>query len=60
MADTIYAQVLSGVVVNTIVLNDPTLIDVFTAGFDALINITSLDPQPSIGWGYDGTNFSAP
>ncbi len=60
MADTVYAQILNGVVMNTIVLNDVSLVGLFTEGFDALVEITALEPQPWIGWHYDGTNFTPP
>ena len=58
--DLIWAQILNGVVVNIIVLNDTTLIPIFTQGFDYLIEIDQLTPQPGIGWTYDGTNFTQP
>ena len=25
-----------------------------------LVNITMINPQPGIGWSYDGSNFTAP
>jgi hypothetical protein len=56
----IYAQILAGVIQNIIVLDDPTLISLFTEGFDYCIEIDSLSPQPGIGWLYDGTNFTDP
>lgn len=28
--------------------------------FDAVIDVTGLDPRPAIGWSYDGTTFTAP
>lgn len=58
----IYAQVLNNVIVNVIVLDDVSLIPVFTRGFDDLIEI-SVDPgSPSIGWIYDpnSNKFSPP
>lgn len=56
----IYAQILDGVVQNTIVLTDPTLESIFAAGFDYFIEIDGLTPMPSIGWSYNGTSFTAP
>lgn len=60
MSDTCYAQITAGVVVNIIVLNDPTLVSVFSAGFDAFVQVDQLVPYPAIGWTYDGTNFAPP
>ena len=28
--------------------------------YPGAVNITNVAPKPSIGWGYDGTNFTAP
>ncbi len=55
-----YAQIKSGLVVNIIALDDSSLEPIFVQGFDYLINLTGMDPQPGIGWGYDGTNFTPP
>lgn len=54
----IYAQIKSGVVVNTISLTDVGLISLFSTGFDSFIRIDTLSPVPGIGWTYDGMNFS--
>jgi hypothetical protein len=54
----IYAQILNGIVVNTIVLTDTNLVSVFSEGFDYFIQIGNLTPQPGIGWSYNGTNFT--
>jgi hypothetical protein len=56
----IFAQILNGIIMNTIILNDLSLIPLFTEGFDSCIRIDQLSIQPSIGWTYDGTNFSPP
>ena len=57
----IFAQILAGVVQNVIVLDDPSLVSLFTAGFDSCIeidNITDINGNPiGIGCTYDGTNF---
>jgi hypothetical protein len=58
--DKIYAQILNGVVVNIIILNDSTLEPLFAQGFDACIQIDQLSPQPGIGWSYDGQSFTPP
>ena len=45
-----------GTVVNTIVadVNDP-----MDSNY-TWVDVTSMEPQPCIGWTYDGTNFSSP
>ena len=45
---------------NTIVLDDESLIPLFSAGFDYFIEIDGLEPLPGVGWSYDGTNFTPP
>jgi hypothetical protein len=55
-----YAQIANGSIQNVIVLEDDSLLDHFTQGFDFLIPLDELDPTPQIGWLYDGTNFTAP
>jgi len=56
----IYAQIKNNKVQNTIVLEDASLESTFAQGFDVLVRIDNLTPQPGIGWSYDGMNFSAP
>lgn len=56
----VYAQILAGIVMNTIVLDDESLIPLFSAGFDYFIEIDGLEPLPGVGWSYDGTNFTPP
>jgi hypothetical protein len=58
--DMIFAQIKNGIVVNTIVLEDPSLMSAFSEGFDSIIEIDQLPGSPSIGWTYDGTNFYPP
>jgi hypothetical protein len=53
-----YAQIKSGVVENVIKLDDVNLLPTFSSGYDSVIDITSLNPMPSVGWLYDGNNFS--
>ena len=46
----------------TVTLNlntDASLATSFTSSVH-IIDITNLNPQPSIGWTYDGTNFVEP
>lgn len=59
MKDTIYAQVLGGVVVNIIVLNDLSLLPVFAQGYDFFIDVTNLPQYPGPGDLYDGKNFTS-
>lgn len=56
MNQDIYAVIQNGVIVNTQVL---TNIDFQDPQFTWII-ITNLIPQPSIGWTYDGKNFTPP
>ena len=56
----VYAQILNNIVVNTIELEDSTLVSIFTQGYDACLQIDNLSPVPAIGWKYDGTNFYSP
>lgn len=54
----IYAQITNSLVINCIDLEDPTLIPIFSAGFDYFIEIDAIVPMPSIGWGYNSTSNS--
>lgn len=56
----IYAQIKDGKVKNTIVLEDNTLVSVFTDGFDSCVRVDNLSPVPGIAWNYDGSNFTVP
>lgn len=56
----VYAQIKDGIIKNTIVLDDMSLLNVFLDGFDYLLRVDDLDPQPSIGWSYDGSNYAPP
>lgn len=62
--DKIYAQIKSGKILNTIVLNDDssTHLTLFGTGmgFDSIVRVDTLSPTPAIGWSYDGTHFAAP
>ena len=55
MAD-LYAKISSGIVVNTQMCEST---DVFDPSF-TWIDISSVTPQPGIGWTYNGTTFTAP
>lgn len=54
----IYAQIQGNKVANIIVLDDPTLAHVFKEGFEDIVNITDVDPQPAIGANYIDGVFS--
>lgn len=56
----VYAQVSNSQVVNTVVVDETTPMDLLSRGFDALLRIDNLDVIPGIGWGYDGASFIAP
>jgi hypothetical protein len=59
----IFAQIMNGQVVNTIVLNNTVLLSDFANDpasgnpYDYIIQIDYVYPQPGIGWGFDGTAF---
>lgn len=54
---------MNGQIVNTIILNDTTMLDNFRNDpisgnpYDYVIQIDYAYPQPGIGWGFDGTAF---
>lgn len=57
----IYAQIKNGIIVNTIVLNDDDILELFKEGFDDCIRVDDISPQPGIGWSYDPrSGFIAP
>jgi hypothetical protein len=48
-----YAQILNGIIVNIIDLEDSTLVPIFAQGFDSCLQIDNLSTVPDIGWYYD-------
>lgn len=58
----IYAQILNGIIVNIIQLEDSSLVSLFSQGYDSCIQIDNLTPIPAIGWYYDipSTSFYSP
>lgn len=63
--DRIWAQILAGTVMNTIVMDDPTQAAAQTIGFDSLVEITNLldvnGNSIGIGWTTpDGVAFTPP
>lgn len=57
-ANSIFALILDGLVVNCIVANENKLY-LIQNDYDEIIRIDELDPKPWIGWTYDG-DFHAP
>jgi hypothetical protein len=55
-SETVYAVIQDGLVTNTIVA-EQAFIDQHYPGSPRIDNVT---PQPGIGWGYDGTTWTAP
>lgn len=55
-----YAQITQGTVQNVIVLNDASLESLFLSGYDSLIRVDQLSPEPGIGWTYQNGQFIAP
>lgn len=56
----IYAQIKDGVIVNNIVVDENTPMELFSAEFDYFLRIDNLASNPGIGWTYDGENFIPP
>jgi hypothetical protein len=55
-----FAQILDGVIVNIIELDDITLLPNFTIGYDSCTQIDGLNPVPTIGWSYNFSNLFTP
>ena len=56
----IAAEVSDGMVVNVLVLADGAQGDETLAGIAGLVEVTGVDPQPGIGWSFDGSSFAPP
>lgn len=56
----IFAQIKNNVVVNSIILDDPSLLSLFSEGFDECLRIDNIDPQPGKGWSYVDGAYSQP
>lgn len=54
-----YALIRSGVVVSRIVA-DANFISSIQSQYDHCIRVDQLDPEPGLGWLYDGVLFSPP
>lgn len=51
-----YAEITDGTVTNVAVCDDPT----FAQQMGWVGPIDTIDPQPGVGWSYDGTTWTAP
>lgn len=62
----IIAQIKNNIVLDTIVVDDLSLLPLFVDDlitdlpYDNLVRIDTLDPRPGVGWSYNGTTFSPP
>lgn len=62
----IFAQVSNSLVVNTLVLNDISLLSNYYKNpitgipYDYILQVDATFPQPGIGWGFDGIRFIPP
>ena len=61
----VYAQILDNTIVNTIELDDSSLLPLFQSDpdgnpYDSVVQIDSIVPQPGIGWWFDNVNWNAP
>lgn len=62
----VYAQVTAGVIVNTIIINDVSLLPLFQVNrvtgipYDMVVQVDQLYPQPGIGWTFDNIRFQPP
>lgn len=58
-----YALIFNGLVDNLIVADEdpnPSWTPAALEIWDAVVDVTGLDPRPAIGWVYDGTTFAEP
>ena len=61
----IYAQITNNKIVNTIALDDISLLPLFSTDqsgnpYDKVVQIDNIVPQPGIGWTFDNVNWSPP
>lgn len=67
MSEPKRAVIGSGEIINVVLMDDETeqifrdngFVEMLWPG-NELVNITGLNPQPGIGWSYDGQTFTAP
>lgn len=57
----IFAQIKDGFIVNMIVLEDSSLLPLFSQDFDDVIQVDNKPGSPAVGWSYDPEQgFSPP
>jgi hypothetical protein len=58
----LYAQIFNGIVKNVIILNEDSEenINTFKEGFDYLIRVDKIIPQPGVNWSYEQEIFIPP
>ena len=61
----IYAQITNNTIMNTIELNDSSILYLFNKDpngnpYDSIVQIDNLNPQPGIGWTFDNVNWNPP
>lgn len=61
----VFAQVSNGVIINTLIINDYSLLSLFQNDkdgnpYDYILQVDATYPQPGIGWTFDGIAFSPP
>lgn len=62
----IFAQIKDNVIINTIVLEDYSLLKYFKNDpitgepFDWIAQVDATYPQPGVGWAFDGVKFNPP
>lgn len=58
-----FALIADGFITNRAIASNPPEAEwlaAVQAEFDHVIDVTALDPQPQIGWSYDGSTFAPP
>lgn len=56
----IYAQIKDSIIENVIIIDDESLLSLFSEGYDDLVQIDDVNPRPGPGWSYDGEDFAPP
>lgn len=55
-----YAQIKNSIVQNVIVLDDDSLLPLFSEGFDLVLRVDQMMIYPGPGWTFDGSVFVPP
>ncbi len=56
----IWARIRDGIVVDCIVLDDVSLISLFSEGYSDFVRVDHLEPRPGIDWSYADGVFAPP